>query len=306
MSTPIFLSDSTTLAAGATSILNLSLLQAPQKRPMFVREIVFHASIPVTCGDFGGIVWAKLQAGRHALTNQFVPIWNFAPPYDRYYNALNNLGQAGARAAQVTTSYTVYRWILPKPLYVGAGGGIHCGFHRPRRFDSNFNAGVTGATITARCCVIGELAVGKQPDEIDVPYVSAFVAMDQAGTVLLKSGEQDFKNLLDKPLVTQRFVGALLGNTEGRNSPPTRYYNLSSVNEVRVGILDQYNRHVTAAPTRSDVNWESIFHPQHPAWTIRQILTPNQNFACTLSPAPTITTSGIPMISLVSSRKEAP
>jgi hypothetical protein len=304
MHAPIILSDSVSLAAGATGVLDLTKLQAPQSQAMFVREIVFTASLPASAGDLGGIVWAKIEAGRFAITNDFVPIWNFAPPYDRYYNDLNALGQVGARGDGITTTYTTYRWILPAPMYVAPGGGIKCTFFRTNRFDASFTAAVTGASITARCAVIGNLTDGKTPAEIDVPYVTAFVPAVSGDTGVRKSLERDLSNECGKVITTQRFVGAILGLAGAATSTPKRYYSLSQANAVKVGIIDPYNRSITSNPTQPAVDWEAIFHPQDPTWTLRQRVDPGRNYQVTLSKTPALQNPGIPMISLVGSRKE--
>lgn len=300
---PVILSDSVALAAGATGILNLTRLQAPQLRPMLVREIVFSASIPTSVGDFGPIVQARLLAGRLTITDGFVPISNFGPTYDRFYNDSNALGLSGAQSAGVTTTYSVYRWVLPQPLYVGAGGGIHATFFRTAQFDSSFTAAVTSASITARCTVIGSIVKGPAPSEIDVPYAAAFVAAT-SGLRARKSLEDDLKNVTDKPVTTQRFVGTLLSTAGAPASTPSRIYNLSASNDFRVQIVDPHGNTLTSAPTTPDVNWESIFHPQHPAWTIRQVLEPGKRYSVTLSKTPTLQYPGVPMVSVIGSRKE--
>lgn len=305
---PIVLSDSVSLTQGQTKSLNLQKLIAPQQKPMRVRELLFSARIPVSAGDMGGIVRVRLQAGRFAMTNAFVPIWSFAPPYDSYYNVNNCIGQTGALGSGITTTYTIYRWILPNPLYLAPGGGIIAAFTRAADYDASFSAAFNAAAITARLTVIGELLPKWLDDgeEIDVPYASAWVPT-VGGVNAQRSGEQDLKNVLDKPVDVQRFVGAVLKLAGGAPSTPQRLYSYSSHGppNPEIRITDPVAGELGACPFHPSVNWESMFHPHYPAWTIRRTLQPNQHFSAGSDQAPSLATAvGVPMISMVGSRKE--
>jgi len=247
---------------------------------MLVRDFTFTSQSPSVAsaaissstniqGDFSHIIRAKIRLGVNDLTNGFVPISLFAPPYSRFYSAPGSsqtftgttnflLDAIVAGKAEV---YNHWRWVLPKPMYVSPGEGIQIQILRSPVIDASIDASYLTGSFNVRVAVHGELLFKEARGcSRDLPYVSAFIAETS-----LKSREQDMKNVLSTPVMIQRLVGSCT-----KRVGPVPMMSDGGAARLELRGSDGYEI------TNGAVSFSNLFPFQQPAWTFRRTLNPNE------------------------------
>lgn len=306
--TPIVLSASVNLAAGASGSPNLQKLIPPMNRPMLVSDISFTVrtgSSTFFVGSsadfqFGGIILANLYAGRMALTRGFVPVTNFAPLYSRNYDRSNPFFNNVLSDALVTSQgefYNHWRWPLPKPMYLGPGEGINPTFQRSTIFDSLLAASIVSGTFQVTISVHGSLLFEPKSGKRQVPFVSSFTP-----TALLANGgyaqgdEHDLSNTTDKPIYMQRFVGHITVPTEGGNCITP-----GAGAAAQVELFDSKGYALTFGATSNRVKWGSLFPEQRRAWTYNGVLDSGEKYPCAVVAD---ATNSLITVSMIGTREE--
>lgn len=306
--TPIVLSASVTLAAGASGIPNLQKLVPPMNRPMLVQDISFTIQTPsatalVDTGSdlqFGSIIRARILAGRHAVTDGFVPLCNFAPLYSRNYDRNNpffNNVLTDALVAAQGEFYNHWRWVLPKPMYVAPGEGIQPIFQRSTIYDALLAAGIVAGSFTVRINVHGTLLYRPQKGMRDIPYVTCFTPTAlEAANAFLRSNEKDLNNSLSTTVYVQRFVGHMTQVSSTLLVPSTGA-------DSKIEMADTKGYDVTHGEASNLVAWNSLFPEQRKSWTFNSRLDPNEKF--TIGILNGTTENVLHTVSFVGHREEA-
>lgn len=201
---PVLLSSPFTVLVNNLGIPDSGLLAYPFRKAIVVEEIRWDLYADFAGSDkvnLGGLVYTKMQLGRHLLMRDAVPLWLLG-------TTLSDYQEQGDADAILTTprAYSHYRWRLPKPLYIEAGEVLRSQFNR-----ANDGFG----TITGQVSYVGKTVAPNQPvpSVIAVPYAAPFVTT--VGNVYQQSNEKDLFNPFDVPLKIQRMNGRVMQFASG-------------------------------------------------------------------------------------------
>jgi hypothetical protein len=192
---PLVLSTEVTIPSQTMQVPPQLALMNPTGEAFKIHEIRFSLKSTQTYLT-GGTMACKLDLGRIAITNGFVPVWNFGRviSYDQDLNCQ-------------------YSWKLQHPLQIAAGGFLAASFQ---------NLGQLGATITARITYFASTIDQRQASStrrIFLPYVSAYIgkAFPWSTADSDTSSETDLLNPFDSDLRISRLIGrfnVFLSNTQ--------------------------------------------------------------------------------------------
>jgi len=295
---PQVLSAAVNLAAGANSpMLDLAAMSPLSRRPMLVKDISFIIRSPsvdptvlqntfttLTQAQFGHIIRVRMRVGANDITNGFVPLVSFGPTYNTYYDAPSTLGfgttyLVSTLVAGKAEAYNHWRWILPRPMYIAPGEGLQIQFFRSAALDPTMNVALVNGSFNVRAMALGELL----PKPLtgctrSIPYVSAFVTESNR-----QSGETDLKNILPTPITLQRFVGQNTIMVTTVQNPTKRLPQITDLtsNTLQLDGSDGY-----AITCGGFVTWRNLFPYQHPVWTFRRVLNPNELIKAKFSASP--------------------
>lgn len=290
---PMLLAASCQLVAGRTANPDSALLASPFRKPYVIDEVRFQVALPVGDGvglvpDFnmGGSVRCRLQLGRMAVTRDFVPIWLFGTNLNSEY-----LADTTFSGALLGTSFSHFRWRLPRPLYVPAGQQLIASFSR--EIDGS------SSTATVWIAYAGRYLPpdSKPPKEIDVPYVTTYIGVKDAEVG--QSNEKDLVNPFDGPLNVQRMIGRVqleqsggIAEGAGMTASPTTFQGPAVI------IKDSYGHNVIG----DFAAFSEVFSLVRRGWTFHRVLEPRERYHLYYRGIPT---AGTVMVSLVGWRKEA-
>lgn len=253
LSDPIHLSATATVASNSSAGVNAAALKNPSGGPMEIHQIKWELQIPSASVSFtgavaGGVIACKLEMGGHALTNGYVPVWNFVRPNSILNEILINTGATAA--GQVS----VFTWTLPRPLYVPDGVVVTPTLQHRGLYTSSINVRVSFGARTFR-------SKSGPPKKIYLPYVSSYVSknFDANADDTDQSTELDLVNPFDQPLRLQRLTGRAQFLNSNKNGSGTIYvdegYNGSSSGAspgeemLKLRIFDSNGRPIVRNPT---------------------------------------------------------
>lgn len=193
---PVLLSSQCNVSANNSGVPDSEELSYPFRKAVVIDEIrwTLRTDAPVNSSQqLGAAVFVKMQIGRHFLMRDPVPLW--------LLGTMMAVSQETDRDLETGQDYSTYRWRLPKPLYVEAGGVLRSTFSRG---DDGFDP------IHVRVSYAGKTVAPDQPvpSIISVPYVAPFVT--PVGVVYSQSNENHLFNPYDFPLMVQRLTGRVL------------------------------------------------------------------------------------------------
>lgn len=179
---PLVLSSEATLAGQTTQFPSQHALRNPTGEPFKIHEIRFSLK---SDADFltGATFACKLDLGTVAVTNGFIPVWNF--------------GRVISRDQDVGLQFS---WRLKHPIYIPAGSLLTANFA---------NLGQSTQSITGRVSYFCSSTDRPPPDRVFLPWVSKYVGkafpLADAGSDVSK--ENDLMNPFDTDLSISRLVG---------------------------------------------------------------------------------------------------
>lgn len=302
---PVTLYASTTILSGGSATLSAERMTPPGNRPMLVRDILLTLNI---LGDvnneelnLGAVVRGRFRVGRYDMSNSHVPLWLYGNVPNTLIESVDNEFQGLMKVddAAGLRQLARYRWVLPKPMYVGPGWTIQTSFSRDDSV-TGIVAPLTTAAITIQMSVRGIL-LHQKAATTHIPYVGAFVPV----TGQLQSRGDDLKNTLDKAIEIHRLTGRLV------ESGPGLIRDLLSGQDVLGADL------VTATLFRRNIRIRddnllditggfvpmcSVFPAQGRSWIFKKALQSGHQLIVTTDAVPT--TTSWPMVSFVGSRVE--
>jgi len=198
-SNPIFLTANSTIASNSTGGVNSASLKNPTGGPMEVLEIRFQVKTDANYGSGvgGGFLGCQLDLGKFALTNGFVPVWNFG-------RADSLIVESVGGTVATTSTYGEYTWRLSKPLYVPAGAVIVPKFQHRGLFKNQISVFVSysGRTVSPKF----------KPKSVHLPYAAAYASKvfnyNETGTD--NSTETDLVNPHGEQLNLSCFTGRIV------------------------------------------------------------------------------------------------
>lgn len=189
---PIVLTSEVTIDANSARSPDLLKLKNPTGEHFAIREIRFSLRAPTGNVFFtGGAVAVKLDLGSQALTNAYVPVWNF--------------GRYVAREPDATSLNLPcqFQWKLKHPLYIPSDAGLACEFqHR----------GMVKSPIIASVTYLGHaLDASRAPPIVQLPWVASYASpvFELAATGSDSSSASDLVNPFNVPIHLERFTGRL-------------------------------------------------------------------------------------------------
>ena len=248
---PLVLSTEATIPSQTTQKPPQLALMNPTGEAFKIHEIRFtlKSDSTVVLATTGATIGCKFELGSLALTNGFVPIWNF--------------GRVISTDQDMNLQYS---WRLAQPLYIPAGATLLPNFQ---------HFGTTSRTVTARVSYFAStMPVGAPaPRRMFLPWVSSYIgkAFPYATADSDVSRETDLLNPFDTDLLISRLIGRfnLFGATLDTNE--SRFG--AQLIDVRVSLSN-------GDPlVRTDTPFAQVFGQEGRAWEQRNtILKPKQYF----------------------------
>lgn len=243
---PLVLSSKADVPSNTTQRPSQLALMNPTGEPFKIHEIRFTLTSSV---DFltGATVGCKLDLGSVAITNGFVPVWNF-----------------GRVISSDQDRNLQYSWRLKHPLYVPAGGLLIPNFE---------NYGQTTATIGVRISYFATAITDTRPQRVFLPWVSAYIgkAFNYMNADSDASDEMDLANPFDSDIMISRLIGRInvFSASTGNNFSTTGSQLLST----RVSLSNGDPLVRTPTP------FQQVFGEEGRAWEQRNtVLRPKQYF----------------------------
>lgn len=243
---PLVLSAEATVPSQTTQRPPQLALMNPTGEAFKIHEIRWSlkASTPRLTGS---AVACKLDLGQVAVTNGFVPLWNFG----RVISYDQDLG-------------CEYSWRLQHPLYVPKGGTLMCDFQ---------NRGQFSTPIDVRISYFATAIPDEQrmPSKVLLPYVSAYIGKPFNYT----SADSDTskENTLQNPFDVDLKISRLVGRINVNFAANTENYSIwgSHLLSTRVTLSNGDPLVRTATP------FQQVFGDEGRAWEQRgTILKPKQ------------------------------
>lgn len=265
----VFGSPPQAVAQGQTLPLDSALLASAFRAPVYIDEVRFAyiRYLPDSVGAaLGGSLRVRMALGRYEVTqarnSPFVPMWNFAPR-----------SQVSAETQQ-----GMYRWRLPKPLFVPAGAMLSTSIYRTVDGDN-------GTVLVAVAYAGRFIPPGTPPPRsIDVPFVSLYEGTAGAGTGM--SSELDLVNPFQEPLFVQRFICRVQESNA-----------MDDLGTAEMKITDSRGQ----AITNNFGDRYDLFDPTKRATVTPSVLGPRERFNVQLQ---NVGGTSTPMVSMVGWRKE--
>lgn len=301
---PLLLSGQVSINAGQTVNAPSVGLMSPFREPIWIDAITWTMwndnAAANSFWDWGGTIRTRLTLGRTEITrnrdNGFVPIWNLSPQV----NDVTASMQFDKDSADGRFPSTMYKWKLPRPLYVPAGMSLQSTFMRTADGgpdDTQVIVGYAGRYVDPALPTL---------HEIDVPFATYAEAAANVGVFL--SNENDFVNPFLVPLHTQRFI-LRMQHQQDTTTPPflTEAYGLTSLPAFKVQDTFGHNM------IRDFVDGSArvIFDFTRRAWSFDNVLNPKERYNVQVQPyqgagggsAVSVFTDTV-MLSLIGWRKE--
>ena len=303
--TPILLSSGMVgIAQGGVSIPNMQQLIPPYRAPYIIREIRFTAQSPQSTGlsfvntDLQQFLLVQLALGENAITKNFIPICSFCPAVQlRAESAYGGTSYYGTTACR---DYAMFRWVLPRPMYVQAGNGIQGSFQR--QANDGTTAGYTGNAYL-EMSIVGEIlpAGTKPPAYSCIPYVAAYQNF-KAG--FSNSQAFDLPNPWpDRDWNVQRLIGRYYTQLSSGGQVISSVSPDISTTSMNVILTDQDRFPITPA---AGVRFTEAFDARTKTLEHRAIIPPKGWIQVNFSPPSTSTESNnVYWISAIGWRKEA-
>jgi hypothetical protein len=231
------------------------------RQPIWIDEVNFVCRSPISvAGPLGFSIRCKLNLGRIAITStrdggNFVPLWGFGTRQQ----ALGIVDQA--YDTNGGTTWSSFKWRLPKPLYVPAGQVLSASFFRTA--DGQGVGALVGISYLGRTVEPGT----PLPKKAAVPFVSLYEPPAGAATAI--SSELDLVNPFLVPLHVQRFVMRVL-----ETSGVQKYEDAFSGAARVITMKDSSGYDVIGDATPM---LEVAFGPRR-AWTFDRMLQPKERF----------------------------
>jgi hypothetical protein len=274
---PLVLSAEATVPSQTTQRPPQLALMNPTGEAFKIHEVrwtLTTAAIRVT----GCAIGCKLDLGQVAITNGFVPVWNF--------------GRVISYDQDLSCQYS---WRLAQPIYVPAGGVVEANFQ---------NFGLVSDEITVRisyfCTAIPNTQ--RPPKRIFLPWVSAYIGKvfaygaEDADT----SKENQLQNPFDTDLVISRLIGRFNFFTSSTQTNASLFG--ANLLNARVSLSNGDPLVRTSTP------FQQVFSEEGRSWEQKNtILKPKQYFQVFVEKASTTDTSSNttvqPFVSLVGYRE---
>lgn len=288
--TPVLLSGAATVAitagvpAAAVNFASAGLVN-PLSDPIEVSDlIIVTTGLGTVRGSQIGFPTTEimLKAGRHGMTNGFVPVVSIAP-----YRENRDVGPMPIDVGQPF----VRRWIFPRPMILRPGEALSGAV---RLSTAGIYTGITG-TVETRLTLRGRRVPARS-----VPNVTPYPFSSGAFFAALNTPAQDltFQNVFPVPLTVVSVIGMLAGmNTNAPNGALQGNVRIigpgGDAGGVRRAVVDNSNGSVTFGDRRSI--------------EVPHVLLPNESLRVTFTSA---AVSGgpdapTPAVSLMGSREEA-
>lgn len=284
---PLILSDTVTLAINEEKqLFAKAKLNNPLKTPMWVDEIIFSigstsfknsgGTYPFSAWNtglnYGGVISAKLFLDRTALTNGYVPLWNFG-------RAINTTSYSNVASTMLTDAPQVFVWHLPKPLWMSPDAILTPTVKRT-------NEGSI-ANVTVRCTVLGRAINSSDPvpKTIDVPWVASWVGATRSmGTDNTDQSEgQHLVNPFAVPLKVQRFIGRIKATTSDGTTTVTEAMSQGSDNNSDSAAYSQWllvrmNDSRGRIVVRDYTPFGLLFNQVDRSWSVDALLNPREYY----------------------------
>lgn len=323
LSAPFLASGSVTLGPSESGVVDTQRTSIAFRKPIMLDEIRFQASIALDLTgnlatiNLGDNVRARIQLGRFAMSNSFVPIWHFGSRLNLEHTVDSSTVDLGV----FRTNISHFRWRLPRPMFIPAGQSVITEF---------FRTPLTQSALDATCWVsyAGRyLAPDVEiPKETCVPYVTAYLLPQLRSAITSvatgQSGENDLYNPFSQPFHVQRAIGRLLQVTNDggavrsylENSSPNANAIGALANRMNIKMWDSYGREIANAPPLADISGGSMsimvpfndaFVYPRAAWTFHRTMSARERYYVQwLDTNPENVDSMTPSVSIVGWRKE--
>lgn len=248
---PLVLSSEATIPSTTTQRPPQLALKNPTGEPFKIHEIRFSLkNSDTTTAVTGAVVGCKLELGSVAITNGFIPVWNF--------------GRVISTDQDLSVEYS---WRLQFPLVVPAGGLLLPNFQ---------HFGQVSTAVTARISYFATAITdpGKAiPRRIFIPWVSSYTGkvFSYAGADTDSSKETDLLNPFDTDLRISRLIGRFNLYSAVTSTNASRF----GANLMRVRVALSNGDPLVRTPTP----FQQVFAQEGRAWEQRNtILKPQQFF----------------------------
>jgi hypothetical protein len=281
---PIVLSDSGSVPAGGIWSPDAEKMQNVYQQPVQIEEIrimVQNNNVGAAAGaskNMLALIHMSLQAGRHALTRNFVPILTLNPreqaTLETWTNTPNGL-------------YAYWKWRLPAPMPLDVGTALIPQFKWITPSRSVLASANIDSPLTISVVLVGR-SIDAMPVTARVPYVAAY----QAKVGVLNSLDQDLYNPFETPFHIQRMVARVFSS-----AGDTDIW-IAELSPNKLKMADQYGY----AIVKNFTSWYNIFDPATCAWTFNRNLGPRERYFISLQDAPSL--AYLPAVSLIGHREE--
>lgn len=252
-SEPVLLTASGVIQSSSGATLNTQALTNPLKVPIEIQEIRWQVSDPSEDNTVNGLsVACQLTYGPLALTNGYIPVWNFGRMYNQYEDFAD---------------YHEYRWRLQSPLFVAPGGLVEPKFQ---------HLGLVKEALNVRISYLGRTVPKHRPKSIQVPYVAAYLSDSinvRAADATTESKETDLQNALDATIQVDRYVGRLnlysLDEEEGTVTNTDHSALVFDVAQFLTLEMSDSDGYKNIMP--DTLFWEA-FNPQFRCWDVQHSL----------------------------------
>ena len=248
---PLVLSTEATIPSQTTQSPPQLALMNPTGEAFKIHEIRFSLTSQTTTANSvtGATIGCKLDLGSVALTNGFIPVWNFGRVVS-YDQDLNNQ----------------FSWKLSQPLYVPAGALLSSNFQHFGQIDSAIAARITVFASPIQNEV-------RTPDRVFLPWIAAYIgkAFPYASADTDVSKETMLLNPFDTDVVISRLIGRFNVFSTAGQSNFAKFG--SHYMKLRIALSNGDSLVRTSTP------FQQVFGEEGRAWEQRNtILRPKQFF----------------------------
>lgn len=280
------------LQTASIGVANSGQLIPPWRRPYLIKEIRFVASAyPAVISlltEAQNMYAVKMSLGNFGITNGYEPIGSFCPSVQQL---ANTSGYQGALTTLNPSSYSMNRWVLPRPMYVQAGDGIQASF---KRF-------VDGSTFagSVEMAIVGELVPdGSSPPKTScIPWISTYANNKVASSMSQALNLQNPFN--DRNLNMQRFVGKFFYDQGSGNLLSATGSTQTGAGDAMVRLTDSDRFAITPA---GQLRFGEAFDVRSNVLEHRRILPPKGWFQVQFNQA---NVNSIYFLSMIGWREEA-
>jgi hypothetical protein len=243
---PLVLSSEVSIPGQTTQLPPQLAMMNPTGEPFKIHEIRFSLKTDATYLT-GGTFGCKLDLGTVAITNGFIPIWNF--------------GRVISRDQDIGLQFS---WRLKHPLYVPGGGILSPNFE---------NFGQASSTVTARVSYFCTAVQREPPNRVFLPWISCYTgkAFQYEDADTDASRETDLLNPFDTDLSISHMMGRF--NIFSPTSNINNSFTGSQLLQTRVSLSNGDPLVRTPTP------FQQVFGQDGRAWVQRNtVLRPKQFF----------------------------